>query len=85
LFLSHGCGACHTIRGTAADGIIGPDLTHVGGRQALGAGILVNDVNGFRRWLVALDELKPHAKMPAFDMLPEADLKDLATYLDNLE
>src|SRR5690606_1422314 len=27
-FLSSGCGACHTIRGTPADGLIAPDLTH---------------------------------------------------------
>src|SRR5688500_9948732 len=31
-FISNGCTACHTIRGTAAAGQIGPDLTHVGSR-----------------------------------------------------
>jgi cytochrome c oxidase subunit 2 len=40
VFLASGCGACHTIRGTAAGGVIGPDLTHVGSRVSLGAGIL---------------------------------------------
>ena len=29
-FLTNGCSACHAIRGTAADGVIGPDLTHRG-------------------------------------------------------
>ena len=32
VFLAHTCGDCHTIRGTRADGHIGPDLTHVGER-----------------------------------------------------
>ena len=29
-FLAAGCGACHAVRGTAASGTIGPDLTHLG-------------------------------------------------------
>jgi cytochrome c oxidase subunit 2 len=29
LFLAAGCGGCHTVRGTAAVGTIGPDLTHL--------------------------------------------------------
>ena len=41
-FLTHGCSACHTIRGTSADGVVGPDLTHVGSRMSIGAGILAN-------------------------------------------
>jgi cytochrome c oxidase subunit 2 len=31
-FFRSGCDGCHTIRGTAARGRIGPDLTHVGAR-----------------------------------------------------
>src|SRR5687767_7322663 len=37
LFLANGCGACHAVRGTLADGVIGPDLTHVGARLSVGA------------------------------------------------
>src|SRR5690606_39461990 len=32
-FLANGCGACHRVRGTPADGVVGPDLTHVGSRD----------------------------------------------------
>jgi len=39
-FLSEGCGDCHTIRGTAARGTGGPDLTHFGGRKSLAAATL---------------------------------------------
>jgi cytochrome c oxidase subunit 2 len=85
VFLVRGCGACHTVRGSAADGVIGPDLTHVGGRYALGAGILNNDPRDFRRWLVELETLKPGVRMPAFDMLSDAEVTELAAYLDRLE
>src|SRR3546814_13925517 len=37
LFLSSGCAACHTIRGTPANGLAGPDPTPVGiGRGSCG-------------------------------------------------
>ena len=84
-FLEHGCGACHRIRGTAADGIIGPDLTHVGSRMSLAAGILPNTVDAFVRWLRHTDKVKPGVHMPVFAMLPDAELQALAAYLDGLE
>lgn len=83
-FQVHGCGACHTIRGTQADGRVGPDLTHVGSRHRVGSGLLPNDVEGFRTWLAHVDVLKPGVHMPAFDMLDEGELRLLATYLDGL-
>lgn len=85
LFLSNGCGACHTIRGTAADGRVGPDLTHVGSRLSLGAGILPNDPEAFVRWISRTEAVKPGVHMPAFGMLPAEDIRALAVYLDGLE
>lgn len=85
LFLSSGCGACHTVRGTPADGVVGPDLTHVGGRHALAAGRLGNDVPDFVLWLERTHHLKPEARMPAFHLLGRDDLLALATWLDGLE
>jgi len=84
LFASTGCGACHTIRGTEADGVVGPDLTHVGSRLTLGAGRLGNEPPDFARWLARTDRLKPMVRMPHFGMLPEDDLHALAAYLDGL-
>jgi cytochrome c oxidase subunit 2 len=84
LFDSSGCGACHTVRGTSADGFIGPDLTHVGSRSTLGAGILPNEIDVFRRWIAEVDQIKPNVHMPAFGMLPEQDLDALAAYLASL-
>jgi cytochrome c oxidase subunit 2 len=84
-FFTNGCSACHTIRGTSADGVIGPDLTHVGSRLSLGAGILPNDPEAFHRWIARTDELKPGVQMPHFGMLPSEELRALALYLDSLE
>jgi len=85
LFLSTGCGACHTVRGTAAKGALGPDLTHVGSRLTIGAGLLENDEEGFYRWLNRTESLKPEVHMPHFGMLPEAEQKALADYLESLQ
>lgn len=84
-FLANGCSACHTIRGTPADGRLGPDLTHVGSRLTLGAGILPNEEEAFVRWISHPDHIKPGVKMPAFGMLPEEQLTALAAYLDGLK
>ena len=85
VFQANGCGACHAVRGTAADGFVGPDLTHVGSRASLGAGILPNDPDAFLKWIAATETVKPGVHMPAFGMLPDDDLRALAAYLDGLE
>lgn len=84
LFSEYGCGACHRVRGTEATGTLGPDLTHVGGRLSLGAAILPNDREAFRRWIADNQHIKPDNLMPPFE-LPEEELGALAAYLDSLE
>nr|MBA2320390.1 c-type cytochrome [Deltaproteobacteria bacterium] len=80
-----GCGACHAVRGTAAEGTMGPDLTHVGSRASVGAGVLPNDRDGFRRWIADTDHIKPAVLMPAFEALRADDLDALAAYLESLQ
>ncbi len=84
-FFANGCTACHTIRGTDARGVIGPDLTHVGSRLSLGAGALPNDIDGFARWLTQTDQVKPGVLMPHFRMLPAHEVHALAVYLESLQ
>lgn len=84
-FLSNGCGACHSIRGTGAKGVIGPDLTHVGSRMGIGADVLRNDADAFAHWIRHTDQLKPDVKMPSFGMLPPEELAELAAYLEGLK
>jgi cytochrome c oxidase subunit 2 len=85
LFLSNGCGACHAVRGTPAAGLVGPDLTHVGGRRTLAAGTLSNTVEAMRMWIATPDAIKPGAHMPPFGMLPPEHLDAIAAYLSSLE
>ena len=85
LFLSTGCGACHTIRGTQAEGRVGPDLTHVGSRATIGAGTLPMSLENMRRWIAAPDHAKPGVRMPSFAMLPESEIALIAEYLVGLE
>ncbi len=84
LFLDNGCGACHAIRGTAADGQLGPDLTHVGGRLTLAAGLLPNNVGTLAGWIANAQQLKPDNRMPSFNTLSGAELRTLAAFLSGL-
>ena len=83
LFVQH-CAACHTVRGTPAAGLLGPDLTHVGGRLSLGAGILPNNAGTMAGWIASSQHLKPENRMPSFDAFTGADLAALAGYLMSL-
>ncbi|MDT8387819.1 MAG: cytochrome c oxidase subunit II [Thiogranum sp.] len=85
LFLMNGCGACHSVRGTDADGALGPDLTHLGSRLTIGAATLPNDIEALVRWITHPQAVKPEARMPGFGMLDEADLHAIATYLKGLQ
>lgn len=85
LFLRHGCGACHRVAGTEAEGSVGPDLSHVGSRNTLGAGILPNDEMSLRSFITHPHRIKPDSKMPGFDMLPDEDVAQIAAWLKGLE
>jgi cytochrome c oxidase subunit 2 len=77
------CASCHTIRGSAASGVIGPDLTHLATRQTLGAVTLSNDPVHLRRWIRDAQAYKPGSRMPAMP-LGGQDLRALVTYLEGL-
>jgi len=84
VFLSNICVNCHTVRGTAAAGTAGPDLTHVASRATIGAGVLPNDVARMRAWLADPQRYKPGSLMPRVP-LSDADLDALAAYLGALK
>ncbi|MCI0778790.1 MAG: cytochrome c oxidase subunit II [Chloroflexi bacterium] len=81
-----GCGACHTIAGTAAAGRVGPDLSLFGERSTVGAGILPATDENVRAWVSDLRSIKPGARfMPKFaDTLSEAQVADVVAYLKSL-
>lgn len=73
-FRQAGCAACHPIRGVMEHGQIGPDLTHFGSRQTIGAGTLPMTAGDLRDWLTATEAIKPDVHMPAYAMLPDAEI-----------
>lgn len=85
LFAASGCGACHTIRGVAETGKVGPDLTHFGRRSTIGAATLVNTRENLLAWLADPQRIKPGAAMPGFASLPETDRAAIADYLMGLK
>ncbi len=84
LFFSNSCHTCHAIRGTAADGRTGPDLTHIGSRLTLGAGTVGNGAGNLAGWLANPQAIKPGNKMPRSYMDGD-ELQALVDYLGTLE
>lgn len=78
-----GCIACHRIDGTRAQGILGPDLSHVGSRRTIAAGILENTTENMERWLRDPAAVKPGALMPNLQLADE-DVRSLTAYLSSL-
>jgi len=81
LFRSTGCAACHRIDGTNANGTAGPDLTYVGSRRSLGAGILPNNRGTMMGWIGDSQSIKPGNRMPPYKALSSEELQALADYL----
>ncbi len=84
LVMTSGCGACHTIRGTPATGVIGPDLTHVGLRHSIAAATLPATAPAIARWLVHNQEIKPENKMPPYGIFSATELDAISAYLASL-
>lgn len=79
------CAQCHTIRGTAAAGTLGPDLTHIGSRLSLAAGMLPNNVGTLAGWIAGSQHIKPGNHMPSFDQLTGTQLRAVAQYMESLQ
>ena len=90
LFADKTCMNCHTIRGHVVmkngqaspyGGIVGPDLTHVGARSTIAAGVLENTHERMHQWITNPEYFKPGNKMyhgfggMAGYMVPDADGK----------
>jgi cytochrome c oxidase subunit II len=84
LFLAAGCGACHTVRGTEAAGVVGPDLTHIGSRRSVGVDTLPVTEANLKRFISNGQHVKPGNRMPPFRIFDDAELASLASYLVSL-
>ncbi len=87
------CFLCHSIEGTRAVGALGPNLTRIGGRMTIGAGLLENTPENLFRWIKAPASVKPGVQMPGAQEggggFPPTNLTDdqvraVAAYLSSL-
>jgi cytochrome c oxidase subunit 2 len=83
VFQSQACAGCHTVRGTAAQGTRGPELSDVASRRTLGAGALENTPDNLRAWITNPQRFKPGAQMPPIPMSSD-DRTAIVAYLETL-
>jgi cytochrome c oxidase subunit 2 len=84
IFRTSTCINCHAINGVpGANSRVAPDLTHVGSRQQLAAGVVQNTPENMRRWVKNPQAIKPGALMPDF-YLDDQQIDQLADYLSSL-
>ena len=83
LFLSLTCINCHTVRGTPANGVFGPDLTHLMSRRTIAAGAANNTPETLRAWVDDPASIKPGALMPPLKLSSD-ELNRLTAYLLSL-
>jgi cytochrome c oxidase subunit 2 len=84
LFNSGGCIGCHSMVGTALAGVMsgkGPNLTHVGSRTTLVAGMLENTPENLRKWLSNPDSVKKGTLMVLPRKLTDQEIATLVAYL----
>ena len=84
-FMRGGCAECHTVRGSEARGDLGPDLTHVGSRRSLGAGVLHNHVGTMAGWIAGTQAIKPGSLMPDTRAFDGRELRAISAWLKSLE
>ncbi len=83
LFISKGCINCHAVRGVNTYNRTGPDLSHIGSRTSIAAGILANTPENMIRWLRYTDTVKPGVAMPNLGLSQE-EAEQLTAYLETL-
>jgi cytochrome c oxidase subunit 2 len=84
IFVAKACSACHTIRGTAAAGTNGPDLTHVGSRRTIAAGVLETTRGALAAWIADPQTIKPGNNMPMVPLTPD-ELNAVSGYMASLQ
>jgi cytochrome c oxidase subunit 2 len=77
------CVMCHTIRGTAAGGRMGPDLTHIASRGTILAATAPRTPDNLQRLIRDPQQFKPGTRMPPLN-LSDDDRAAIVAYLERL-
>jgi cytochrome c1 len=96
-----GCIGCHAISGTNFASTVGPNLTHVGSRNTIAAGLFPNDAKHLALWIKNARRMKPGVIMPTIGAdqvdpvlkkkptgmaaLTDAQIADVVAYLRSLK
>jgi cytochrome c oxidase subunit 2 len=96
-----GCIGCHAISGTNFVSTVGPNLTHVGSRNTIAAGLFPNDAKHLALWIKNARRMKPGIVMPTIGAdqvdpvlkkkptgmaaLTDAQIADVVAYLRSLK
>lgn len=78
------CAVCHTVSGTDAKGLVGPNLTHIASRGTIAAGIMDRTDKNLTTWLRDPTAVKPGSRMPNLGLTND-EIKDLVAYLNTLK
>jgi cytochrome c oxidase subunit 2 len=73
------------VRGTTAAGDTGPDLTHIGSRHSLAAGVMRNHIGTMAGWIAGPQDIKPGNAMPDSDEYSGRELRALSAWLESLK
>jgi cytochrome c oxidase subunit II len=84
IFERASCAGCHTIRGTSAEGVLGPDLTHLADRETLGAGVIRLTPESLADFITDPQDDKPGVSMPPTELTPD-QVDAVVAYLTELE
>jgi cytochrome c oxidase subunit 2 len=83
-FITGGCVGCHAMAGQPTEHMttmLGPNLSHVGSRGTIVAGMLENTDANLARWLHDPQAVKPGALMKLPRQLTDAEVTALVHYL----
>ena len=83
IFMDSSCAGCHTIRGTTADGDLGPDLTHLASRETIAGVLRITPLN-LRNFIADPHPFKPGVSMPPTELSDE-QIDAVAAYLIGLD
>jgi cytochrome c oxidase subunit 2 len=92
LYKTGACIGCHVIQGVSP-GVIGPNLTHVGSRTTIGAGLYPNEPKYLALWIKNAPRMKPGSLMPpmgrgierTMGQFDDQQIADIAAYLASLK
>jgi cytochrome c oxidase subunit 2 len=87
-FKNKGCISCHMVRGHEGVGSEGPDLTRVGARSTIAAGLLDNTPENLKQWVLHPNDIKPGngmfygRNMPGYMSRPDPQVNE---WVPNIE